>query len=138
MEKQYLNSTTVEHHTWEKLSEEAWKSQSNARVLGTTKVGAAVLSGEGKIFPGCNIEHKFRSHDIHAEVSAISSLVSSGCKNLLAILVVAEREQFTPCGSCMDWIFELGGPECVVGYQNRKGGPFKKFLARDLMPHYPM
>ncbi len=138
MEKQSLNSTNVEHQVWEKLSEEAWMSQSNARVLGTTKVGAAVVSEEGRIFSGCNIEHKFRSHDIHAEVSAISSLVSGGCKSLSAILVVAERQQFTPCGSCMDWIFELGGPECVVGYQNQKGGHVKKFLARNLMPHYPI
>lgn len=137
MEKQSLNSTTIEQALWEKLSEAAWKSQSNARVLGTTKVGAAVVSEERRVFSGCNIEHKFRSHDIHAEVSAISSLVSSGCKSLSAILVVAEREQFTPCGSCMDWIFELGGPECVVGYQNQKGSHIKKFLARDLMPHYP-
>ncbi len=30
------------------------------------------------------------------------------------------------------------GPECIVGYQNEKGGNIKKFLARDLMPHYPM
>lgn len=131
-------STLVEESVWNQMSEIAWNSQSNARVLGKTHVGAAVVSEEGKIFSGCNIEHKFRSHDIHAEVSAISSLVSSGCTKLSAILVVAQRAQFTPCGSCMDWIFELGGPECVVGYQNQKGGDIKKFLAKDLMPHYPM
>ncbi len=133
-----MSQVSVDSQMWEKMSERAWESHSNAKVLGTTKVGAAVVSEEGKIFSGCNIEHKFRSHDIHAEVSAISSLVSSGCKSLSAILVVAERKQFTPCGSCMDWIFELGGPECVVGYQNQKGGHVKKFLARDLMPHYPI
>lgn len=128
----------VEEDAWEKMSEMAWESRSHARVLGATKVGAAVLSQDRKIFSGCNVEHKFRSHDIHAEVSAISSLVSSGSVKLSAILVVAERSQFTPCGSCMDWIFELGGPECVVGYQNQKGGDIKKFFARDLMPHYPI
>ena len=133
-----MSQVIIDEKIWERMSEEAWKSQSNARVLGATKVGAAVLSGDGKIFSGCNIEHKFRSHDIHAEVSAISSLVSGGCMKLSAILVVAERTQFTPCGSCMDWIFELGGPDCVVGYQNQKKGTIKKFLARDLMQHYPI
>ncbi len=119
------------------MSENAWECIKNARVLGTTRVGSAVLSDQEKIYCGCNIEHKFRSHDIHAEVSAISSLVSSGSRNLLAILIVAERERFTPCGGCMDWIFEIGGPDCYIGYQNSKDGAITKYKAKDLMPHYP-
>jgi len=119
------------------MYDEAWNCHEKARVLGKTKVGAAVMSSDGKIFSGCNIEHKFRAHDIHAEVSAISSLVSSGYDKLVAILVVAHREHFTPCGGCMDWVFEMGGPDCLVGFQNKKGGNIKKYQARDLMPHYP-
>lgn len=122
---------------WGVLSKEAWESRRHARILGTTKVGAAAISPNGKIFGGCNIEHRFRSHDIHAEVSAISSLVTAGETKLEKILVVAERDSFTPCGSCMDWVFELGGPDCVVGFQNKKDGDIKEFLAKDLMPHYP-
>lgn len=123
---------------WKKLSDMAWSCRKNSRILGATKVGAAALSSDGIVFGGCNVEHRFRSHDIHAEVSAISSLVSSGAKKLDIILIVAERDNFTPCGSCMDWIFELGGVDCVVGFQNKESGAIKKFLAKDLMPHYPM
>jgi len=137
MEKQLINSGNIAKQTWDKLSEKAWFCQNKARVLGTTKVGAAALSASGSIFHGCNVEHRFRSHDIHAEVSAISSLVSSGETKLKAILVVAERENFTPCGGCMDWIYELGGPDCIVGFQNFLNGPIKKYLAKDLMPYYP-
>ena len=54
---------------WKDLANHAWKFRENARILGKTKVGAAV-SSKGKIFGGCNIEHKFRSHDIHAEISS--------------------------------------------------------------------
>lgn len=122
---------------WKRLSAEAWKCRKNSRVLGTTKVGAATWSSDGNVFGGCNIEHRFRSHDIHAEVSAISSLVSSCKEKLEIILVVAERDNFTPCGSCMDWIYELGGPNCIVGFQNKESGDIKEFLAKDLMPHYP-
>ena len=132
-----LASQDTDEITWKKISEKAWFCQKKARVLGTTKVGAATLSSRGEIFVGCNVEHRFRSHDIHAEVSAISSLVSQGEAKLEVILVVAERDNFTPCGSCMDWIYELGGPECVVGFQNKKSGPIKKYLAKDLMPYYP-
>jgi cytidine deaminase len=137
METKMMN-LTVEEEKWQLLSKKAWGCIENARVLGTTRVGSAALSDQGKIYCGCNIEHRFRSHDIHAEVSAISSLVSSGSKKLLAILIVAERKQFTPCGGCMDWIFEIGGPECFVGYQSSKNGPINKYKAKDLMPHYPM
>ncbi len=121
---------------WKDLANHAWKYRKNARILGKTKVGAAVLSKD-KIFGGCNIEHKFRSHDIHAEISAISHMVSSGSKKLDAILVVAERTKFTPCGGCLDWIFEFGGPKCLVGYQTKKDGKITIFKAEELMPHYP-
>jgi cytidine deaminase len=121
---------------WKDLANNAWRFRENARILGKTKVGAAVLSKDG-IFGGCNIEHKFRSHDIHAEIAAISSMISSGNTKLDAILIVAERTKFTPCGSCLDWIFEFGGPKCIVGYQTKKNGKTTIFKAEELMPHYP-
>jgi len=51
---------------------------------------------------------------------AISAMVSAGKKKLDAILVVSQRDKFTPCGGCLDWIFEFGGPKCAVGYQTKK------------------
>ena len=122
--------------TWKDLAIHAWKYRENARILGKTKVGAAVFS-KGKMFGGCNIEHKFRSHDIHAEISSISAMVSGGNKKLDAILIVAERTKFTPCGGCLDWIFEFGGPTCQVGYQTKENGKITIFKAEELMPHYP-
>ena len=126
----------MNNEKWEQMSDVAWKHRENARILGKTKVGAAGLSG-GEVFGGCNIEHKFRSHDIHAEIAAISSMISSGNTKLDAILIVAERTKFTPCGSCLDWIFEFGGPKCIVGYQTKKNGKTTIFKAEELMPHYP-
>ncbi len=131
-----MTKVKIEKKTWDELSNIAWKHRENARVLGKTKVGAAALSDK-EIFGGCNIEHQFRSHDIHAEISAISAMVSAGKKKLDAILVVSERDKFTPCGGCLDWIFEFGGPKCLVGYQTKKDGKITIFEARELMPHYP-
>jgi len=128
--------SNIEKKTWDKLSNIAWKFSKNARVLGKTRVGCAVLSDK-EIFGGCNIEHKLRSHDIHSEISAISSMVSAGCKKLDAILVVSQRDKFTPCGGCLDWIFEFGGPKCLVGYQTKKTGKITFFQAKELIPHYP-
>ena len=126
----------LEKKEWKDLAKIAWDFRENSRILGTTKVGSAVFS-DGKIFGGCNIEHKFRSHDIHAEISAISSMISSGSKKIDAIIIVADRSKFTPCGGCLDWIFEFGGPKCLVGYQTKKDGEITIFKAEELMPHYP-
>jgi len=72
---------------WEKLSFEAWKVRENAYIYGKTKVGCSLRSINGKVFTGVNIEQLFRSHDIHAEVNAISNMVASGEKNLLIYLL---------------------------------------------------
>lgn len=127
----------VKKQDWEQLSSEAWKVRNNAFLYGKTKVGAALLSEKKNIFTGCNVEHKFRSHDIHAEVNAIGNMITAGDKVITAILIVAEREQFTPCGSCMDWIFQFGGGECKVAFQSKPKGEFLIYSAKQLMPHYP-
>jgi cytidine deaminase len=119
------------------MAAHAWKVRTHARVLGKTKVGCAVLSVEGNIVSGCNVEHRYRSHDIHAEVNALSSLVAKGDSGAVAVLVVAERTKFTPCGSCMDWIFEIGGIDCWVGFQPAPDAETVWYQASDLMPHYP-
>jgi cytidine deaminase len=98
-------------------------------------VGAAVQSAAGYIYAGCNVEHRFRCHDIHAEVNALSAMVAAGDSKAVAILITADRDSFTPCGSCLDWIFELGGPACMVAFENRSG--LKMYRADELMPHYP-
>jgi cytidine deaminase len=87
----------------------AWDVRQHARILGRTAVGCAALDESLAIHVGCNVEHRFRSHDIHAEVAATSALVAAGSQRMVAVLIAAERERFTPCGACMDWIFELGG-----------------------------
>lgn len=115
----------------------AWAVRRNARILGATAVGAAVLDTSGRIHAGCNIEHRFRSHDVHAEVNAIGTMVAAGGHGLVAVVVVAERERFTPCGACLDWIFEFGGGDCVVGVQGLEGGETETLTAAQLMPHYP-
>jgi cytidine deaminase len=119
------------------LSKSAWLANASARILGATRVGCAVLANTGDVYAGCNVEHRFRSHDIHAETNALSSLVAGAASSCSVVLVVAERQKFTPCGACLDWIFEIGGPACYVGFQAEPEGPVSWFLANELMPHYP-
>lgn len=122
---------------WNNLSTLAWECRENASILGKTKVGAALLSDNGEIYSGCNVEQLYRNHDVHAEVNAISNMISKGAKHFVAILVVAERDKFTPCGSCLDWIFQFGGKETLVGFQSSKTSEINIYSAKELMPHYP-
>lgn len=119
------------------LSAAAWKARENASILGTTKVGSAILTVDGSIFAGCNIEHPFRCHDIHAEVNAIASMVTGGGKAITAILIAADRERFTPCGGCMDWIMLFADENCIVAFQSSRNGPIQRYKSTELMPFYP-
>jgi cytidine deaminase len=120
-----------------RLFDHAWSVRVNAHVIGPTKVGCAVMTEDGSIFEGCNVEHRFRSHDVHAEVNAITTMVSRGHSSLRAVAIAAERDRFTPCGACMDWIMQFATEGCVVLAQSRPGGPIQRYTAMELMPHYP-
>lgn len=115
----------------------AWEVRNQAFVIGPTRVGCAVLAEGGSVFAGCNVEHRYRSHDVHAEVNAITSMVAQGQVRVLAVAIAAERERFTPCGACMDWIMQFGGAECLVVAQSSPEGDYLAYKASDLMPFYP-
>lgn len=120
------------------LLRRAWITRDDALLQkgGSTKVGAAVrVLHSNEMFSGCNVQSPWRN-DVHAEVCAIAQTVAHGYTRIDAIAVVAERDFFSPCGACLDWIFALGGPECRVIAANRNG-TFLDLKAADLMPYYP-
>ena len=120
------------------LAEAAWKVRENAHVIGPTKVGCALIGVDGRTYVGCNVEHRFRSHDVHAEVNAITSMVSQGCESFRLMFIAAERDRFTPCGACMDWIMQFAtNNEVLIVAQARIGGELQVFKTSQLMPYYP-
>ena len=121
----------------EYLAVAAWHARDRAFIYGSTKVGCAILSDTGEVFTGCNVEHRFRSHDVHAEVNAITTMVAAGYVRLTAVVIAADREYFTPCGACMDWIMQFGGSAAIVAFQNQPAGELHTFSAEELMPYYP-
>jgi cytidine deaminase len=127
----------ISERHWEQLSRLAWETRDRAHVHGPSRVGAAVLSEQGGCFPGCNVEHQYRSHDVHAEVNALATMVAAGHTRARAILIASERERFTPCGGCLDWIFELGGPSCMVAFEPSPSSRAVTYRADELLPFYP-
>lgn len=128
----------LEPLVWRKLASLAGDARENARIFGKTRVGAAVMSENGQMFSGCNIEHKFHSHDMHAEAVAIGAMVAQGGQDKLrAVVVVAERDMLMPCGSCCDWIQMFATPDCEVTFQSVWGSGVRCVRAAELMPYYP-
>jgi cytidine deaminase len=58
------------------------------------KVGAALLTDNGEIFTGCNVENISYGLTVCAERSAIFSMVGKGRKNIKAIAVSTENGLF--------------------------------------------
>ncbi len=132
-----LPEVDLPKHTVDLLLDNAWKVRENAFIIGPTKVGCAVLTLENEIFVGCNVEHRYRCHDVHAEINAITNMIAAGRRQILALAIAAERERFTPCGGCMDWIMQFSTERCIVLAQSTPGGAVQRYTTHDLMPHYP-
>lgn len=75
-------------------------------------VGAALLTSEGKIYTGCNIENAAYGPSNCAERTAIFKAVSEGKKKFEAIAIVGGKngkiENFCPpCGVCRQVLAEF-------------------------------
>ena len=78
-------------------------------------VGAALLSTDGRIFTGCNIENSAYSPTRCAERCAVAKAVSEGVRDFVAIAVVGpENSETTPCGVCRQVLYEFCDESLVV------------------------
>jgi len=72
------------------------------------KIGAAVLTSDGSIFTGANIENSSYGLACCAERTAIFKAVSEGKKKIVAIAVVGKSDEYTrPCGACRQVMVEF-------------------------------
>jgi cytidine deaminase len=71
-------------------------------------VGAAVLTADGAIYRGCNVENASYGLSICAERSAVFAAVSDGKLDIVAIAVVTNsKNPARPCGACRQVIAEF-------------------------------
>jgi cytidine deaminase len=74
------------------------------------KVGAALLTVDGEIITGCNVESATYGLTMCAERIAVFKAVSEGFRKFSAIAVVADSHTVTPpCGSCRQVLWEMCG-----------------------------
>ena len=96
------------------------------------KVGAALLTADGKVYTGTNVENAAYSLSNCAERTAVFKAVSEGSRNFSAIAITSSSGGFTyPCGPCRQVLSEFGPDIRVIVFN----GTVKKVTTvRELLP----
>ena len=78
-------------------------------------VGAAGLTGDGRVVTGCNVENASYGLGLCAECGLVSALHGSGGGRLVAVSVVeGHGDPVMPCGRCRQLLWEHGGPDMLL------------------------
>ena len=96
------------------------------------QVGAALLTPQGQIITGCNVENASYGATICAERSAVVKAVSEGFQHFEAVVVVTANGG-SPCGVCRQVLYEFN-PEMWVILANSQGKVIHTFTLRELLP----
>lgn len=95
---------------WPELERRAKDASANAHCpYSRFAVGAAVLTSDGVIASGCNVENASFGLTICAERNAVFAAVASGAKTIVALaLYTPTAKPATPCGACRQVLAEFG------------------------------
>jgi len=96
------------------------------------RVGAALLTGSGKVFTGCNVENASYGLTICAERVAVFNAISEGEKELLSIAICSDGAAY-PCGACRQVLHEFS-PGLVVILGDSAGNHSDQQNLKDLLP----
>ena len=104
------------------------------------KVGAALLTADGKIYRGCNIENAGYTPSNCAERTAFFKAVSEGERSFAAIAIVAGPENgdlvlTAPCGVCRQVMMEFCSPDKFKVITARSADDFTVHTLRELLPN---
>ncbi len=85
-------------------------------------VGAALLSSDGRVFTGCNVENSTYGLSMCAERVAIFKAISEGATEIAKVVVVTDHENIAPpCGCCRQMIWEFASDKTEVVLANLSG-----------------
>jgi len=114
-----------------------WASEKAYAPFSKFYVGAAILTADGQVFTGCNVENSSYGLTNCAERTAIFSAIAEGAVNAendLCAVAVVNRDGVpcSPCGACRQVIYEFG-PNAIVIFK-AKDGQITQMQADDLLP----
>ena len=102
-------------------------------------VGAALLTSDGTVYTGCNIENAAFTPTVCAERVAVFRAVADGKRDFAAIAVVGGKAgesaaRCTPCGVCRQVLAEFCHPEKFTVYLPGENGLPEEHLFSELFP----
>jgi cytidine deaminase len=96
-------------------------------------VGPAVLSADGRIHTGANVENASFGLSICAERNAIFRAVADGARTIDAIVVYTPTADATPpCGACRQVLAEFGADALIVCCSD--GAADRRYRVAELLP----
>lgn len=105
-------------------------------------VGAALLTSDGTIYQGCNIENAAFTPTNCAERTAFFKAVSEGQKEFSAIAIVGgkngakedEAEYCAPCGVCRQVMMEFCNPKTFKVYLAKTEDDYIEYTLEEILP----
>jgi cytidine deaminase len=98
-------------------------------------VGAALLTKNGKVYLGANIENSSYGLTICAERTAVFNAILEGEREFEAIAIAGDSDEYiSPCGACRQVLMELCGKDLSV-YMINNNGEYKLSTMEDLLPY---
>ena len=118
------------------LIDEAYEAQKQSYApYSNFHVGAALLTAEGNIYRGCNIENAAYSPTNCAERTAFFKAVSEGERNFAAIAIVGSREEYlAPCGVCRQVMQEFCDSEAFQIILAKGREDYLIYYLKELLP----
>ena len=99
------------------------------------KVGAALLTKDGEVITGANVESASYGLTCCAERVALFQALTSGKRNIAAVAVVARTPGGPmPCGACRQLLAEYAPAAKIWVADSRALGAIREFSVRDLLP----
>lgn len=97
-------------------------------------VGAAILTEDGSVFAGANMEVISFPEGWCAETSALAHYVMAGGGRITDICVTAARmDECTPCGGCRQRLAEFAPPDARI-HLTDQAGITKTITMAELLP----
>ena len=102
-------------------------------------VGAALLTRDGKVYQGCNIENAAYGPTNCAERTAFFKAIYDGKRDFTAIAVVGGKDGkitglFPPCGVCRQVMREFCRDDFMI-YMGGPGGSFEAHTLSEILPY---
>ena len=89
------------------------------------RVGSAILTGDGRVFSGCNVENSYIAGSICAERTAAVKAVSAGTRDFVACAVVCPTDiHCCPCGICRQFLSEFNPTLTIITREGPEGHKF--------------